>query len=57
MIPDFDVTAVKEASDAIDALQTFFNNDSSEEFDAKFKQEHGAPPDLTRGIVWDSLIR
>jgi hypothetical protein len=56
VLPDTDVMAVADAVAAVRELQYFFDNEVSEEFDEGFKREHGAPPDLARGIVWDALF-
>lgn len=55
VLPDSDIRSVEEALAAVGALQDFFM-ESSEEFDANFKERYGAPPDLKKGLVWEALL-
>lgn len=55
LVPDDQVTAVAEAQAAVKRLDEMLQN-CSEDFDAWFRDEHGAPPQLRRRKVWDGLL-
>lgn len=55
LAPDEEVLAVAKAQAAVQDLHRFFSG-TSQEFDAWFQQEYGAPPQLRRKAIWDQLL-